>query len=470
MTQVLAVASECAPLVKTGGLADVVGALPAALAPLGVRIRTLLPGYPEVMRALTGGEAVWRDDDLFGGPARAIAASAAGLDLLVLDAPHLFDRPGSIYLGPDRADWPDNPRRFAALSWAAAEIAGGALPGWRPHVLHGHDWQAGLAAVYLRDRHPGAPVGIVTTIHNVAFQGLAPAHLLDGLRLPASGMTSEGFEYWGRIGALKAGLVWADAITTVSPTYAEELLTPAFGMGLDGMLRARQGDLTGILNGIDLDAWTPPFDAPPGKARPKADLRAAMGLGPADGPLCVVVSRLTAQKGLDLLLDALPRLLAGGGQLALLGTGERALEEAFEAAAGHADVAVRIGYDEALARQLVAGGDAILVPSRFEPCGLTQLYGLRFGTIPLVARTGGLADTVIPATPAGLWAGVATGLQVAPDDAGALARGLDRLCALYRDADAWTRMQRNAMRHPVGWDRSARDYAALYERLAAGRG
>ena len=466
MTDVLAVASECAPLVKTGGLADVVGALPGALAPLGVRTRTILPGYRQVVAALDGGEGggevVWREGDLFGGKGRVLAGTVAGLDLLVLDAPHLFDRDGAIYLGPDGADWPDNPERFAALSWAASEIAGRGLADWRPDVLHCHDWQAGLAPVYLRDRHPDVGVGVVQTIHNVAFQGLAPANRLAALRLPVGGMNPEGFEYWGQVSALKAGLVRADRITTVSPTYADELLTPTFGMGLDGVLRARQGDLVGILNGVDLDAWTPPFRNPSGKAPHKAALRETMELGEAEGPLCVVVSRLTEQKGLDLLLEALPRLLEGRGQLALLGTGDPGLERAFEAVGRHAEVAVRIGYDEALARQLITGGDAILVPSRFEPCGLTQLYGLRFGTIPVVTLTGGLADSVIPATPAGLRAGVATGLQVHPVTADALGRALGRLCALYQEAEDWQRMQRNAMRHPVGWDRSAEEYAALY--------
>ncbi|UWQ19988.1 glycogen synthase GlgA [Jannaschia sp. W003] len=463
--QVLSVASECAPLVKTGGLADVAGALPGALAPLGIRMRTLVPGYPAVTAAAGEGRATWHGD-LFGGPARVLESGAAGLDLLVLDAPHLFAREGSIYLGPDGRDWPDNPERFAALSWTAAAIAGRGLDGWRPDILHGHDWQAGLAPVYLREGHPGAGVGTVLTIHNVAFQGLADADRLGSLRLPASGMTAEGFEYWGRISALKAGLVWSDRITTVSPTYAAELMRPEFGMGLDGLLRARARDLVGILNGVDTEEWAPPYRLPSGKRRHTEALRAEMGLPDAPGPLCVVVSRLTAQKGLDLLLEALPALLEGGGQLALLGSGDPALEHAFrEAAERHRDVAVRIGYDEGLARRLVTGGEAILVPSRFEPCGLTQLYGLRFGTIPVVALTGGLADTVIPATLAGLWARAATGIQVHPVTADALARALRQLCALHGDAETWKGMQRRAMCHPVGWERSAGDYAALYKAL-----
>ncbi|WP_299819174.1 glycogen synthase GlgA [uncultured Jannaschia sp.] len=466
MTEILSVASECAPLVKTGGLADVAGALPGALRPLGLRMRTLLPGYPQVMAGIGKARAVWRSDALFGGPACVLAARTDALDLLVLDAPHLFDRPGQIYLGPDGRDWPDNPERFAALCLAAAEIAARGADGWRPDILHCHDWQAGLAPVYLRDRFPDAPAGIVQTIHNVAFQGLVPVDRLDALGLPRSGMTPEGFEYWGQIGALKAGLVWADRITTVSPTYAAELLTPEFGMGLDGVLRARQDRLSGILNGVDLADWAPPFRLASGKARHKARIRAEMDLPEATGPLCVVVSRMTEQKGLDLLLEALPALLENGGQLALLGSGAADLELAFERAAGDPNVAVRLGYDEALSRMLVAGGDAILVPSRFEPCGLTQLYGLLHGTIPVVTLTGGLADTVIPATPAGLRAGVATGLQVFPITSDALGRALARLCALHAQPEVWRRMQRNAMRQPVGWDRSAEEYAALYRELS----
>jgi len=465
MIRVLSVTSECAPLVKTGGLADVAGALPGALAPLGVEMRTLLPGYPKVMAAIGAGETVLEEADLFGGPGRVVAAQGEGLDLLVLDAPHLFARDGAPYTRLDGQDWTDNAERFAALGWIAAQIAGGGLADWHPDILHCHDWQAGLAPYYLRERHPDTRVGTVMTIHNIAFQGIAPVSKLSVLRLPATGMTPEGFEFYGSIGMLKAGLVSADRITTVSPTYADELLTPPFGAGLDGVLRARQDVLSGILNGVDLEVWSPSYQTPAGKRRYKAELRDRMGLPEAAGPLCVVVSRLTHQKGLDLLLDALPRLLDQGGQLALLGSGEPELEQAFRRAAAHPDVAVTLGYDEALARLLIEGGDAILVPSRFEPCGLTQMYGLRFGTLPLVAYTGGLVDTVIDASPAGLRAGVATGLQFHPTTAEALSRAIDRLCSLYSQPDLWLRMQRNAMRHPVGWDQSAADYKALYDGL-----
>lgn len=474
--RVLSVTSEAAPLVKTGGLADVAGALPAALAGHGVAMRTLLPGYPAVMAALGAqGRAVAVLRDCFGGPARLVAGQAGGLDLIALDAPHLFARGAGPYTSDTGRDWPDNPQRFAALSWAAAEIAAGALADWQPQILHAHDWQAGLAPYFMAKMPAAAAVRSVLTIHNIAFQGLAGADQLAALRIDRADFTPDKLEYYGRFSALKAGLVMADALTTVSPTYAAELLTAEFGMGLDGVLRARQADFSGILNGIDLNLWSPatdrhitPFTTPAGKAANKQALRAAFGLGPAKGPLCVVISRLTDQKGLDLLLTALPALLAQGGQLALLGSGDPALETAYlQAARDHADVAVRVGYDEPLSHLMMAGGDMILVPSRFEPCGLTQLYGLRYGTVPLVALTGGLADTVVPANPASL-AGkvVATGLQFYPVTAAALAQAITRACALYAQTPLWRRIMRNAMAQPVGWDHSAAAYAALYKGLS----
>ncbi|WP_374421719.1 glycogen synthase GlgA [Paracoccus sp. (in: a-proteobacteria)] len=467
MTRVLSVASECVPLIKTGGLADVAGALPAALAPHGVGMRTLLPGYRGVMAAQgTAAPVVAELGDLFGGPARIRRAALGETALYLLDAPHLFDRDGGPYLGPDGKDWPDNPQRFAALGRAAAIIARDGIEGWRPQVLHLHDWQAGLAPVYLRQLGV-RDVRTLLTIHNVAFQGLAPAHMLGALQLPAHLFTPQGFEYWGRISALKAGIVFADKVSTVSPTYAEELMTPEFGMGMEGVLADRGADFIGILNGIDLKTWTPPYSDTKGKARARAALRAEFGLPEAAGPLCVVISRLSEQKGLDLLIEALPALIENGGQLAVLGAGDPALEAALRAAAERnpTGVALRIGYDEALAHRMIEGGDAILVPSRFEPCGLTQMYGLRYGTLPVVSLTGGLADTVINASAAAMGAGVATGLQFHPVTAQALARTLERLVALYRQPELWQGMVANAMAQPVGWDASAKAYADLFNSM-----
>lgn len=471
MRQALSVASECVPLVKTGGLADVVGALPSVMAGQGWRLRTLLPGYPAVMAALDSPRELRRETDLMGGPARLLAAEIGDLELLVLDAPHLYERSGSIYLGPDGNDWPDNPERFAVLSWMAAAIAADGAAGWRPEVLHLHDWQAGLVPVYLREMGAAGSVGSLLTVHNIAFHGLAPGARLSALRLPQWGFHPDGFEFYGHINALKAGLVYSDKLSTVSPTYARELMLPEFGMGLDGVLRARRADLVGILNGIDEEVWDPrsdpeiePYKSPKKKAANRAALREEFGLADSDGPLAVVISRLTGQKGLDLLLEALPSFIARGGQVALLGSGEPHLEAAWRQASEELpQVSVRIGYNEALSHRMMAGADAVIVPSRFEPCGLTQLYGLRYGTIPVVSMTGGLADSVIRANDAGLAAGVATGFQFFPVTAEALADALHRLCLLFADKPAWEKMQRRAMSHPVGWSTSARHYAAIYE-------
>ncbi|WP_342070475.1 glycogen synthase GlgA [Yoonia algicola] len=471
MTKALFVVSECAPLVKTGGLADVAGALPGALAQHNVAVRVLLPGYRVVLGQIGKAKVVATYKDLFGGTAKLRACTIAGLDLLILDAPHLYDRDGAIYGDATGSDWPDNAERFAALCKVGAMIAADGVAGWTPDIVHGHDWQAGLTPEYMRGL--GADVPFVFTIHNIAFHGNADARKLKSLGLDPARFTTEGFEFWGHISALKAGLVGAAKINTVSQTYAEELLTPEFGIGMDGVLRARQADLTGIVNGIDLDVWNPetdpnitPYKTAAGKGANKNALRKIFGLGKADGPLCVLVSRLTEQKGIDLLLDALPALLDRGGQLALLGSGDPKLEVALlEAAANHPNVAVKIGYDEALSHKMVAGGDAILVPSRFEPCGLTQLYGLRYGALPLVALTGGLADTVINASPAALARGVATGVQFFPINVQALANAFTRLSDLYADTKTWKSMQRNAMKQPVGWETSAAAYQAIYAGL-----
>lgn len=474
---VLSVASEVYPLVKTGGLADVAGALPAALAGEGVAMRTLVPGYPAVMAAIAEGEAAHGYEDLFGGPARLVAGRAAGLDLLALDAPHLFDRPGNPYVGADGRDWSDNPLRFGALARAAADIGLGrtALP--RPDIVHAHDWQAALAPAYLH--YAGEPrPGTVVTVHNLAFQGQAPAALLGPLGLPPSSWAVDGVEYYGTIGYLKAGLQLADRITTVSPTYALEIRNPDAGMGLDGLLRARSGALVGILNGIDTAVWDPaadahlpaPFDARRLKARAAstAALRERLGLDPGvDGPLFGVVSRLSWQKGLDLLHAVLPALVASGAQLALLGAGEPALEDGFRAAAQAwpGRVACRIGYDEGLAHLIQGGCDALVVPSRFEPCGLTQLCALRYGAVPVVARVGGLADTIVDANDMALAAGVATGLQFAPVERDRLEAALLRAVALFHDRPTWRRLQKNGMAADVSWRRPARRYADLYRGL-----
>ncbi len=471
MTKVLFVVSECAPLIKTGGLADVAGALPLALSAFDCDVRVLLPGYTAVIAQLSKTKVVKTYEDLFGGPAKLRRCTFAGLNLLIIDAPHLYDRDGGIYGDVTGQDWADNPERFAALSYVGASIAGDGAGDWTPDILHGHDWQAGLTPEYLQSE--GTDVPFVFTVHNIAFHGNTSADWMNALHLDATRFDADHFEFWGQISALKAALMGAARITTVSRTYAEELLTPEFGIGMDGVLRHRKADLSGIVNGIDEAAWNPatdpnikPYKTAAGKAANKKALQQTFGLGTSDGPLCVLVSRLTEQKGIDLLLQALPELLHHGGQLALLGSGDPKLEVALlEAAANHDNVAAKIGYDEALSHQMIAGGDAILVPSRFEPCGLTQLYGLRYGTLPLVALTGGLADTVINASPAALASNVATGIQFFPVNGLALTNAFARLCDLYGQPAVWKAMQRNAMKQAVGWDASATEYSAIYRSL-----
>ncbi|MCU0985656.1 MAG: glycogen synthase GlgA [Acetobacteraceae bacterium] len=472
--RVLAVASECYPLIKTGGLADVVGALPAALAAHGVAVTTLLPGYPAVLAALEGA----REIGALADGMRILAGSARGLDLLVLAAPSLFDRPGTPYLAPGGGDWPDNAARFSALARAAAVIATGGTTLARHDLLHAHDWQAALAPAHLAFA-AGPRVPSVLTVHNMAFQGQFPPETFPTLGLPPEAFAMEGVEYYGMVGFLKAGLHYASAITTVSPTYAREIATPEGGMGLDGLIRARAADVAGIVNGIDTALWNPATDPALAarydiatlsrRAENRAALCAAFGLSPAEGPVFAVVSRLTWQKGMDLLAEALPALVAAGGSLALLGTGDAALEGIFLAASQRfpGRVTVRIGFDEGLSRLMFGGADCILVPSRFEPCGLTQLYGLRYGCVPFVARTGGLADTVIDANEAAIDAGAATGLQFSPVTVAALAAAFDRAAALFADRPTWAAMQRAGMGADLSWTRRAARYAALFRGLVA---
>lgn len=477
--KVLSVVSEIFPLVKTGGLADVAGALPGALVAHGIETRTLVPGYPAVMAALEAGEPVHRFDHLFGGPARLVAGTAAGLKLFVIDAPHLYDRPGGPYVGPNGVDWPDNAQRFAALGAVASGLGLGLVPAFVPDVVHAHDWQAGLAPAYLHYAGTRRP-GTVMTIHNMAFQGQFPAHTAGMLGLPPHAFALDGIEYYGMVGYLKAGLQLADRITTVSPGYAGEILQPEGGMGLEGLLAARSHALSGILNGLDETTWNPatdtlitaPFDVKTLKARGsnKVALKQAFGLdADPDALLFGVVSRLSWQKGLDLLADSLHTLLGLGAQLVLLGSGDADLAGRFAwASQSHPGrIGVRLGYDEAVAHQIQAGSDVLIVPSRFEPCGLTQLSALRYGALPLVARVGGLADTVIDVNEMARTAGVGTGVQFSPVTAPALQLALHRVAGLWQDKALWKKLQRNAMTTDVSWERAARQYDALFRQLAA---
>ena len=473
----LSVASECAPFVKTGGLADVVGALGPALKAEGVDSRVLLPLYRQIGDLAKGAKEVLNAGHYHGGLVRVLEQRAKGIHLYLIDAPHLFDRPGQIYLDESGADWSDNHLRFGLLSKLGAEIGQNGIDGWMPDVVHAHDWQAGLTPVYLRQA--GAAVPSVLTIHNIAFQGNTSPTSMGELELDPKGFSQDGFEYFGQIGFLKGGLMAADRITTVSPTYARELVTPEFGMGLDGVLVARNDVLSGIINGIDRDVWNPETDPALAqtytartlakKNKNKAAVLERFGLpSDTDAPLFSVISRLTEQKGLDLVLEAIPAALDRGARFILLGTGSPDLEAGFKGlATGFPESAgVAIGFDEDLAHLMQAGADATLVPSRFEPCGLTQLCAMRYGTLPIVSVTGGLADTVIDANEAALATGCATGFQFAPTTAQKLGDALNRAMDLYGNRKLWQKLQRNAMKHPVGWDTSARRLADIYRTLA----
>ena len=475
--RVLHVAAEVYPLVKTGGLADVVAALPPALAHAGADVRLLLPGLPAILDAVQSARTVIDIGACFGAlRVRLLLGRMPGSQLpaYLIDAPHLYRRSGSPYQASDGSEWPDNLQRFALLGWVAAHLAAGdADPAWVPDIVHAHDWHAALACAYMTEHLP-TQAASVYTVHNLAFQGLFPQPDWHLLGLGSRFMSPAGLEYHGQLSFMKAGLKFADKVTTVSPTYAREIATHEFGCGLDGVIRGRGADVSGILNGIDEAVWSPAnddaiaerYDADrlAGKTTCRRALQAALGLVSDDQALILaVVSRLTSQKGLDLVLAALPALVREGVQFAVQGTGEPVLEAAFRMAeqAHPGRVAVHIGYDEARAHQLVAGADVIGVPSRFEPCGLTQMYGLRYGTVPVVRRVGGLADTVADADGRG-GAGGQTGFVFDAATPAAFEACVRRALALKRDAAAWAALMRRGMRQELSWAGPARDYLALY--------
>jgi starch synthase len=473
--RVLHVASECYPLIKTGGLADVVGALPLALDAMGsVESIVFLPGFPAVMAGLIEAKTYAKATALDGSPVRLVSGrTQTGLRVIAADCEPLFGYPGNPYQNADGSERAGNGLAFASFSKLAAEVAMGIGRRKGFDVLHAHDWQAGLAAAYLKTA--GADVTTLFTIHNLAFQGLFPRPLLDRIDLPPSLFDEDGLEYWNKVSFLKSGLVYSDWITTVSPTYALEIQMDESGMGFAGLLRKRSDRLRGILNGVDQTVWNPATDADitasfsasdwSAKAINKRALQDRLGLSKtAKGPLFTIISRLTGQKGLDLVPDLLDGIVSRGGQLALLGSGDSAIEQAFLAAqTRHPDhISITIGYDEPFAHQLQAGADAILIPSRFEPCGLTQLCAMRYGTIPVTSRVGGLMDTVIGATPATLANGTATGVTFYPVGPHMLWAAVDQTMSLYADRPAWEQMIDITIAQDFGWTLPARDYWALY--------
>ncbi|MDR3415316.1 MAG: glycogen synthase GlgA [Nevskia sp.] len=477
--KVLHAASECQPLAKTGGLADVVAALPAALTAVGVEARVCLPAYRGVKQQISdlawvGGVNVLGQD--FGVLEGSLPER--GLKLWLIDCPHLYERPGDPYHDMHGRPWHDNPWRFGCFAQAVAQLARG-CNGWKPDVVHLHDWQAALAAAWIEPL-PGRP-RLVFTIHNLAYQGLYSRDEFNALQVPGYLWHMHGVEFWGGFSFMKAGINLCDAITTVSPTYAREILTPEFGHSLDGALRDRRSLLHGIVNGIDAEAWNPATDlllgstygnrnVVSGKNANKAALKEELGLAPGEEPLLIFIGRFAEQKGADLILAARGPLLELPLQLAVLGTGDRQLERQFgewaEAQPGR--VALRLRYDEGLAHRMTAAADLQLMPSRFEPCGLNQMYAQRYGTIPVVRRTGGLADTVTDATAESLADGSATGVHFQHADVGGVLHGVRRGLELLADKTLRARLRRTGMARDFSWTRSARQYEQLYTSLLNG--
>ena len=481
--RVLFATPECSPLIKTGGLADVSAALPAALIALGVHARILLPGYRQVLAQLPHCREIARLAPMAELPAARLllGQTGAGVPLIVLDCPELYDRGGGPYQTEAGSDWPDNALRFGLLSRVAALLGSAASPlAWRPQVLHCNEWQTALAPAYLRYA-AGASAATLLTIHNLAFQGIFDPGLVAALGLPADCFSPEGVEYYGKLSFLKAGLQLAGAITTVSPGYANEIQHEPLGFGLHGLLSARKDRLYGILNGIDTGVWNPATDpliscrydagTLASKSNNKRALQQRLGLATTpELPLFAVISRLTEQKGLDWLLQIAPQILTLPAQLALLGGGDGVLERGFVALAqGHpAQASTRIGFDESLAHLIEAGADAFLMPSRFEPCGMNQMYSQRYGTPPIVRATGGLADTVVDCSPAALADGSASGFVFHEPSAQALLAAIKRATGAWREQKTWRALQRNGMARNFGWEASARRYAGIYAALASG--
>jgi starch synthase len=484
--RVLFVTSELFPLAKVGGLGDVSAALPVALRTLGYDVRVLLPAYASVkdgVQHLEAGPAIRLPGFRMPAMLWRTALPGSGVPVYLLDVPELFDRDGGPYSDAHGADWPDNATRFLALARAALEIgAGRAIPDWRPDLLHGNDWPSG----YMHALAAASPARLpsVFTVHNMAHQGLAPLPLLEQHALPARLGSTDGMEFYGQLSALKGGLAFADEITTVSPTYALEIQTPAFGCGLDGVARERAADITGILNGVDYDVWDPRVDPHlianygPDRLHEKGPNKAALRRllrfeRDEDLPLIGFIGRLGHQKGVDLLLGALAGL-ADRAEVVVLGTGDGAVESALSAAAdSHARVAVRLEQSEALAHRIEAGADVLLMPSRFEPCGLNQMYSLRYGTVPIVSAVGGLRDTITDTSRQTLQSGEATGFVFDELTQERLDTAIDRALEHFRDPFAWRQLQLTGMAKDFSWQRSARAYAAVYRnafrrRAAAG--
>lgn len=472
--KILHVCSEMYPLIKTGGLADVMGALPYAQQKLGNDVRVLLPLYPQVAEKIQESVEI-TTIGTFAGMVAIRYTEFNGLGIYLIDAPHLFAR-RLPYYDDNYNDYWDNYKRFALLSLVGAQIASGLDHWWgRADILHAHDWQGGLACAYLKSWN--SPVKSVFTIHNIAYPGRFQAHHIAELGLPWEFFHPNGLEFYGEMSYLKSGLFFADKITTVSPTYAREITEQIAGAGMHGLLQIRQaeGRLRGILNGVDEDVWNPESDPNivanyrpnymHGKSKNKAELQRYFGLPEnKDSLLFVMVTRLTEQKGADFLLAKIDEIMQQDVQIIVLGSGSPDLEWALREAQSRYPhkIGVKIGYDEALSHQIIAGGDVILVPSRFEPCGLTQLYGLKYGTLPLVRRTGGLADTVVDSTKESIENRTATGFVFDYPSADAFADAVYRAISLWKKNKLWSSVRQNALAQDFGWAKVAQQYQDLY--------
>jgi starch synthase len=476
--RILFVSSEIFPFAKTGGLADVSASLPRALQAIGHHVCVLMPAYRGVLGAARHlGVRLRHATELEGHSVRLFESRLPGSRnrLWLLDCPALFDRPGNPYHDAEGRDWPDNAQRFALLCRVAALLArDGFGLGWQADVVHCNDWQTGLVPLMLQEQSPRPAA--VFTIHNLAYQGLFPEAAFRALGIPARHWHPDSLEFHGQMSFIKGGIVFADRVTTVSPTYAREIRTAAFGCGLEGLLEHRASALCGILNGIDTSVWNPLRDVAltqtfgastlGDKRISSRALRAELGLADDPrAPLLASIGRLAEQKGVDLITAALPALLEQGAQFVLLGSGDARYEQAL-ADLAHAypgRVALRLGYDEGLAHRIEAGADIFLMPSRFEPCGLNQMYSLRYGTLPVVHGVGGLADTVTDASESALADGSATGFVFHAPTAAALRDAALRAIGLRREApDVWARMQVRGMRTDFSWRASARAYEDLY--------
>jgi starch synthase len=478
---VLFITPEVYPLLKTGGLGDVSAALPAALREIKVDARLLIPGYPQVLKGLKHKRKIAEFAAQPPFPpsillsAKLPLGASASVPIFIIDCPILYQREGSPYVNAAGHNWPDNALRFGLLSKIGAILASDASPlAWRPHIAHCNDWQSGLVPAYLHF-HQGKKAASLMTIHNLAFQGIFPADTIARLGLPAASFHINGAEYYGGMSFLKAGLYYSDHIATVSPTYAREIQMETLGFGMQGLLSARRKHISGIVNGIDTNDWDPATDSDisrnysanklAAKAANKRALQQLLGLTVDPGiPLFGAVSRLTYQKGYDLLLEVAAQLTGLPAQLAILGSGEAMLEQELTTLAKNnpGKIAVHIGFDEKLSHLIEAGADSFLMPSRFEPCGLNQMYSQRYGTPPLVHATGGLVDTVVDCTPATLADGSASGFLFFDMTADSFLGAIRRVTIAYNNKPVWRRLMKNGMAKDFSWRSSAAAYRKIY--------